>query len=115
MPWSGRRGMTPSFNPRLATQGLLTRTGSSHEQLRSHRSVCLRNIYTQGNGLIPTGKFVTQDGVHVYREWSVVRQDLSPATLTRTDYKRATAAETLSQTKAEKARLALALTVVKAY
>jgi len=72
-------------------------------------------LNTQGNGLIPTGKFVTQDGVHVYREWSVVRQDLSPATLTRTDYKRATAAETLSQTKAEKARLALALTVVKAY
>jgi outer membrane protein TolC len=72
-------------------------------------------LNTQGNGLIPTGKFVTQDGVHVYREWSVVRQDLSPGTLTRTDYKRATAAETLSQTKAEKARLALALTVVKAY
>jgi outer membrane protein TolC len=67
----------------------------------------------QGNGMIPTGRFVTQDGVHVYREWSVVSQDLSPATLTRTDYKRATAAETLSQTKAEKARLELALTVVK--
>jgi outer membrane protein TolC len=72
-------------------------------------------LNTQGNGFIPTGRFVTNDGVHVYREWSVVRQDLSPATLTRTEYKRATAAEALSQTKAEKARLVLAVTVVKAY
>jgi len=72
-------------------------------------------LNTQGNGLIPTGGFITNDGVHVYREWSVVRQDLSPATLTRTEYKRATATEALSQNKAEKAGLALAVTVVKTY
>ena len=72
-------------------------------------------LNTQGNGVIPTGSFVTNDGVHVYREWSVVSQDLSPATLIRTDYKRATVAEALSRTKAEKAGLALAVTVVKAY
>jgi outer membrane protein TolC len=72
-------------------------------------------LNTQGNGLIPTGRFVTQDGVHVYREWSVVRQDLSPATLIRTDYKRARVAEAVSQTKAEKAGLALAVAVIKAY
>jgi outer membrane protein TolC len=72
-------------------------------------------LNTQGNGVIPTGSFVTNDGVHVYREWSVVSQDLSPATLIRTDYKRATVAEALSRTKAEKARLALAVAVVKAY
>jgi outer membrane protein TolC len=72
-------------------------------------------LNTQGNGLIPTGTFVTNDGIHVYREWGVVRQDLSPATLTRTEFKRATATEALSQTKAEKARLALVVTVVKAY
>src|SRR5580704_14878965 len=70
-------------------------------------------LNTQGNGLIPTGTFVTNDGIHVYREWGVVRQDLSPATLTRTEFKRATATEALSQTKAEKARLALVVTVVK--
>jgi outer membrane protein TolC len=72
-------------------------------------------LNTQGNSRIPTGRFVTQDGVHVYREWSVVRQDLSPATLIRTDYKRATVEESLSRTKAEKARLALAVIVTKAY
>jgi hypothetical protein len=64
-------------------------------------------LNTQGNDLIPTGRFVTSDGVHVYREWGILRQDLSPAVLARTGYKRAAAAEVISQTKAEKARLAL--------
>jgi outer membrane protein TolC len=72
-------------------------------------------LNTQGNELIPTGRFVTNDGVHVYREWGILRQDLSPAVLARTDYKRAAMTEVISQTKAEKARLALAVTVTKAY
>ncbi|HXA50940.1 MAG TPA: TolC family protein [Candidatus Acidoferrum sp.] len=72
-------------------------------------------LNTQGNGIIPTGRFVTSDGVHVYREWGVVRQDLSPTTLTGTAYKSAIATEAVSQTKAEKARLTLAVTVTKAY
>jgi outer membrane protein TolC len=72
-------------------------------------------LNTQGNGLIPTGRFVTQDGVHVYRDWGVLKQDLSPGTLMGTGYKSATVAEAISQTKAEKARLALAITVTKAY
>ena len=38
---------------------------------------------TEGNGKIPTSRFVTNDGVHVYREWAVVHQDLSPGTFTR--------------------------------
>jgi outer membrane protein TolC len=72
-------------------------------------------LNTQGNDLIPTARFVTNDGVHVYREWGVFSEVLSPATLMRTEYKRATATEALSQTKAEKARLELAVTVVKTY
>jgi outer membrane protein TolC len=72
-------------------------------------------LNTQGNGLIPTGRFVTNDGVHVYREWGVLKQDLSPGTLARTGYKGAAMAEALSQTKAEKARFTLAVTVTKAY
>ena len=72
-------------------------------------------LNTQGNDRVPTGRYVTQDGVHVYREWSVLRQDLSPSTLLRTDYRHARVAEAVSQDKSEKARLALAVTVVKAY
>src|SRR5690242_15412768 len=34
---------------------------------------------TQGNGVIPTGRFVTNDGVHVYRDWGLVHQDVMAA------------------------------------
>jgi outer membrane protein TolC len=72
-------------------------------------------LNTQGAGVIPTGRFVTNDGVHVYREWGVIKQDLSPTALTKTDYKRAVAAEAIARSKTETARLGLAVTVTKAY
>src|ERR1051326_7780724 len=33
---------------------------------------------TQGNGVLPSGRFVTNDGVHVYRSWGSVHQDIGP-------------------------------------
>jgi outer membrane protein TolC len=69
---------------------------------------------TQGNGVLPSGRFVTNDGVHVYRDWGVVHQDFTAA-LTRTGPQRAAAAETLAQAKAEIARRGLAVTVTRAY
>jgi outer membrane protein TolC len=80
-------------------------------------SVGVRSEYlgTQGNGLLASGRYVTNDGVHVYRDWGVVHQDLSPGTLLRTGSRRAAAAEALAQAKAEIARRGLAATVVKAY
>ena len=70
---------------------------------------------TEGNGKIPTSRFVTNDGVHVYREWAVVHQDLSPGTFTRVAVQRATAAEALARAKVEIARRGLAPTVTKSY
>ena len=94
----------------------------AHEDRLQSRAVPLptlglssQYLNAQGNDRIPTGRYVTQDGVHVYREWSVLRQDLSPSTLLRTDYRHARVADAVSQDKSEKARLALAVTVVKAY
>ena len=69
---------------------------------------------TQGNGVLPSGRFVTNDGVHVYRDWAVVHQDVTAA-LTRTGTQRAAAAESLAQARAEIARRGLAVTVTKAY
>jgi len=79
-------------------------------------SVGLKSDYlgTQGNGVLPSGRFVTNDGVHVYREWAVVHQDFTAA-LTRTGTQRAAAAESLAQARAEIARRGLAVTVIKAY
>jgi outer membrane protein TolC len=80
-------------------------------------TVGLRSEYlnTQGNGVFPSGRYVTNDGVHVYREWSVFHQDLGPATWTKSGYNRASAAEALARAKVEVARRGLNFTVTKAY
>jgi outer membrane protein TolC len=70
---------------------------------------------TQGNGITPNGRFVTNDGVHVYREWATVHQDLTANVLTGTDYKRSQAAEAIATAKAEIARRGLTVTVTKSF
>ena len=72
-------------------------------------------LNTQGNGVFPSGRYVTNDGVHLYREWGVLHQDLSPGTLAGTGVQRARAAEAVAQARAEIARRGLAVTVTKAY
>ncbi len=69
---------------------------------------------TQGNGVLPTSRFVTNDGVHVYRDWGIVHQDFAAA-LTKTGPQRAAASETLAQARAEIARRGVAVTVTRAY
>src|SRR5581483_12380736 len=54
-------------------------------------------LNTQGNGILPSGRYVTNDGVHVYREWGVVHQDLSANTFNRTTYRRSMAVEAQAQ------------------
>src|SRR5260370_2034378 len=80
-------------------------------------SLGLRSEYlgTQGNGKLASGRYVTNGGVHVYRDWSVFHQDLSPGTLMRTGYRRATASEAVAKAKSEIARRGLVVTVTKAY
>jgi len=71
---------------------------------------------TQGDGgKISDGRFVTNDGIHVYRLWGVYHQDLSPGLLMGTAYTRAKAAEAMANAKAEIARRGLAVTVTKNY
>jgi outer membrane protein TolC len=80
-------------------------------------SLGLKSDYlgTQGNGTLASGRYVTNDGVHVYRDWGVFHQDLSPGTLTRTGYRRAGESEAVAQARAEIARRGLAATVTRAY
>jgi outer membrane protein TolC len=70
---------------------------------------------TQSNGVLPSGRFVTNDGVHVFRSWAVVRQELSPNTLSMTPYRRAQAAELLAGARLEVAQRGLAVTVTRIY
>jgi outer membrane protein TolC len=71
---------------------------------------------TQGDGgKISDGRFVTNDGIHVYRAWGVLHQDLSPALLMGTGLQRAKAAEALAKAKSEIARRGLTVTVSKSF
>jgi len=79
-------------------------------------SATTQYLGTQGNGgKISDGRFVTNDGVHVYRAWGVFHDDLSPALLMGTSYSRAKAAEALANAKSEIARRGLVVTVTKNY
>ena len=68
-----------------------------------------------GNGKLPTGRFVTNDGVHVYRMWGVVNQTLDLNTFTQATYRQAVAGEAMARAQAEIARRGLAVTVTQAY
>jgi outer membrane protein len=70
---------------------------------------------TQGNGTLPESRFVTNDGVHVYREWAVLHQDFTAGMFTGSGINRATAAEAIARARAEIARRGLAPTVTRAY
>ncbi len=72
-------------------------------------------LNTQGNGVLPSGRFVTNDGVHVYRVWGVAHQELRASTFTFAGYRRASAAEALAGARVEVATRGLIVTVVKDY
>ena len=93
----------------------------AHEDLLQARgalrpSASFRSDYlgTQGNGIFSGGRFVTNDGVHVYRDWGVVHQDFTAA-LTRTGPRRAADAEAIARAKAEIARRGVAVAATRAY
>ncbi len=72
-------------------------------------------IGNQGDTPNPTGRFVSMDGVNMWRAWLVGRQDLSPGTLMGTSLVRARAAEAAAQAKLEIARRGLVVTVTRLY
>jgi outer membrane protein len=79
----------------------------------SYRSEAL---LTQGNGgRTPVGRFVTNDGVHVYRSWGILHEDLSPDKYLGTGYRQARAAEAIANARAEIARRGLTLTITRLY
>jgi outer membrane protein TolC len=70
---------------------------------------------TEGNGKLSESRFVTNDGVHVYRDWAVLHQDLSPGMLRGLAVERARALKAAANAKTEIAKRGLAATVTKNY
>jgi len=100
----------------------VTDARSAHEDRIQARAALLpavstttQELLTNGGSILPTGRFVTNDGVHVYRAWGVVHEDLSPNLFTLNGYRRASAAEALALAKAEIATRGLTVTVTQYY
>jgi outer membrane protein TolC len=80
----------------------------------SNSTQYIGNQASTPNGL-KTGRFVSLDGVNMYREWLQAHQEFSPNTLMGTSVRRATAAEAAAQAKLEIASRGLVVTVTRAY
>ena len=63
----------------------------------------------------PNGRFVSMDGVNMYRVWAVMRQELSPGVFMRTPLHKAEAAEAMGAARLEIAQRGLAVTVTRSY
>jgi outer membrane protein TolC len=94
----------------------------AREDFRQARNAMLPSIGytqqylgTQGNGKTPNGRYVTNDGVHVYRAWGVFHEDFPAGFFSAASYKRADALAAVANAKAEIARRGLVVTVTKAF
>jgi len=104
-------------------QATLTDAKLAHEDRTQARNAILpaisytsQALLTEGNGGRTTiGRFVTNDGVHVYRSWGVLHEDLSPGNYLGTTYRQTQAAAAVANAKAEIARRGLDATVTKLY
>jgi len=67
------------------------------------------------NGINPNGRFISMDGVKMYRAWGVLHQDISPATFTQTPLRKAEAAEAAALARVEVAQRGLVVTVTRNY
>jgi len=78
-------------------------------------SATTQYIGNQSNGVNPNGRFVSMDGVNMYRAWAVMRQEISPATFSAAALKKAQAAEAAARARVEIAQRGLAVTVTRTY
>jgi outer membrane protein len=103
-------------------QAAVTATKMARQNVVQARSTLLpsadytmQELATQGNGVVPSGRYVTNDGVHVYRAWGVFRQTFSADTFTLASYRQATAAEDITRALQEIAQRGLNVVVTQAY
>lgn len=103
-------------------QGAVTAVKVARENRVQARAAMLPSVdyttqylNTQGNGISPVGRFVTNDGVHVYRAWGVVRELMPGTFFINAGPRTAAYQEALARANEDIARRGLALTVINAY
>jgi outer membrane protein TolC len=78
-------------------------------------SYLMQYLNTQGNGISPVGRFVTNDGIHVYRAWLVARENMPGSFFIDAGPRRAGYLKALADAEQEIARRGLAVTVTRDY
>ncbi|MDE3180136.1 MAG: TolC family protein [Acidobacteriota bacterium] len=103
-------------------QTAATAVKAAHENRIQARAAMLPSVdyttqylNTQGNGISPVGRFVTNDGVHVYRAWGVVHEAMPGSFFINAGPRSAAYAEALAKASEEVARRGLVLTVTTDY
>ena len=72
-------------------------------------------LNTEANGISPVGRFVTQDGVHVYRSWLVMREDMPGSFFLRAGPRRAAYETAIAAAGQEVTRRSLTVVVTQDY
>lgn len=72
-------------------------------------------LNTQGNGISPVGRFVTNDGIHVYNEYAVVHQDMPASFFQDLGPKKAAYQKAVADADAQLAKRGLVVTVTQDY
>jgi outer membrane protein len=72
-------------------------------------------LNTQGNGISPVGRFVTNDGIHVYRAWGVVHQDMPGSFFIDAGPRKAAYEKAIAAAGEEVAQRSLVVTVTQDY
>jgi outer membrane protein TolC len=72
-------------------------------------------LNTQGNGISPVGRFVTNDGVHVYRAWAVAHEDMPAGFFMDLGPKKAAYEKAVADAGAQIAKRSLVVTVTQDY
>jgi outer membrane protein TolC len=107
---------SPAFQAAV-TQAKVAR--EAHKQARAAMapsfSYEMQYLNAEGNGISPVGRFVTQDGVHVYRAWLVMRQDMPGSFFLGAGPRKAAYQQAIAAAAEEVARRTLNVTVTQDY
>jgi outer membrane protein len=107
---------SPQFQSAV-TDAKLAREAHKQASAAMKPSLSYRMDYlnTQGDGISPVGRFVTNDGVHVYRTWAVVRQDMPGPFFIDAGPRKAAFDQAVAVAAEEVARRSLTVTVTQDY
>ncbi|MGH9342308.1 MAG: TolC family protein, partial [Terriglobia bacterium] len=107
-------------NPQF--QAAVTAVNIAHEDRVQARAAMLpavtasaQYLNTQGDGISPVGRFVTNDGIHVYRAWGIVHENMPANFFISAGPRSAAYAEALAKANQEIARRGLVMTVTNTY